>query len=256
MNLNFSIFIIVLLLVRTCSAHGVDISIRWHTDDPDEQEDRVEAVCTAIPPGECCKPSQEALPTLHGIAFSSSQISGLLQGQFAAGWGAKGRNYEDIPTCTGAPILRVYGPTYALRYHPPLPVDSMDMPIGEPHEIIFAASWLDLRTRFPPDSATARYLQYQGVGGLILGKDRWSAASDGIPFPKRSRAQKLNSWAPHGTALITTPSRWRYPDLYIVNGTNFTESGNGSFRSLDGSILDLTRLAKRNRPNEWERPMT
>lgn len=248
MILNHAIFITFLFLFKIWSAHGVDISIRWHTDDPDEQEDRVEAVCTSIPPGECCKPSREDVPILHGIAFSSTMIHGLLEGQFAAAWGAKGPNYEDIPTCTGAPILRVFGPSPifgVLKYHPPLPLDSMDMPVGEPHEIIFAASWVDLRTRFPPDFASSRYLQYQGIGGLILGKDRWSAASDGIPFPKRSRAQRLNSWAPHGTALITTPSRWRYPDLYIVNGTNFTDSGDGNFKSSNGTLLDLTRLTQR-----------
>ena len=245
MTPNHVIFITGLLLLRIWPAHGVDISIRWHTADPDEQEDVVEAVCRDIPPGECCKPSLDVVPTLHGIAFSSTKIHRLLESQFAAAWGAKGRNYEDIPTCTGAPILRVFGPRpiYGLlKYHPPLPLDSMDMPVGEPHEIIFAASWVDLRTRFPPDSATSRYLQYQGVGGLILGKDRWSAASDGISFPKRSRAQSPNPWAPYGTALITTPSRWRYPDLYIVNGTNFTDSGNRGFTSSDGTILDLTRL--------------
>ena len=238
---NQIVFIVILLLVASRPAHGVDISMRWVTNEPEEQEEYAEARCTSILPGECCKPPREVLSSLGDIGSGVTKFSNLLDDQFGAGWGANGHDHGDIPNCEGLPILRVFGPTgpwERVIYNPPLPPDSLDMPDGEPHEIVFAASWVDLRTRFPPDFASSRYLQYQGVGGLVLGKDRWSAASDGIPFPKRSRVAKPNSWAPHGTAYITVPQRWRYPDLYIVNGTNFTDSGDGIFKSLDGKVLN------------------
>ena len=162
--------VICLLIVGSCSVRGVDITIKWFPADPEDWERLVEAECTNIPPGECCKPQQEALPSLEGIGSSLTMFSRLLANQFGAGWGATGRTHSHISDCTGLPIFRTSGPTgpFFATYQPPLM--SMDLPDGEPQEIIFSASWVDLRTRLPPSTAAVRYLQFQNVRGLVWGK--------------------------------------------------------------------------------------
>lgn len=231
---------ICLLIVGSCSVRGVDITIKWFPADPEDWERLIEAECTNIPPGECCKPQQEALPSLEGIGSSLTMFSPLLANQFGAGWGATGRAHSHISDCTGLPIFRTSGPTgpFFATYQPPL--ISMDIPDGEPQKIVFSASWVDLRTRLPPSTAAVRYLQFQNVRGLVWGKNTWSASSDGIPFPKRDRTQRPNAWAPRGTAYISSPWRWRHPNLYRTNQTDYTDAGQGVYKSVDGRVLNLT----------------
>lgn len=138
--------------------------------------------------------------------------------------------------CVGTPTARFSGPGVWLHSIPSVGDYRFD---AQFHELIFSASWVDLRTRFPPGSSDTRYLQWQGVRGLIWGKNTWSAASDGTPFPKRSVKQRLNGWAPTGTAYIQAPARSRYPSLYSVNGTNYTRMGAGVYTSDDGLALNL-----------------
>ncbi|KAL8683299.1 MAG: hypothetical protein Q9186_000682 [Xanthomendoza sp. 1 TL-2023] len=219
--------------------------------------------CNNIPPGDCCKPHRGFLPPPAEIGASVVSFGTLLHNQFGAGWGASGPEYEDIPECTGIPILRVFGPeTDAIYQTPNFPdildivespdndglditpdrasMSSEDSASGEPHEIVFSAAWIDLRTRFPPDPAGTRYLRYQGVNSLIWGQNTWSAGSDGIPFPKRDGEAKLNQWARRGEATIHRPRRWRYPDSYTINGTEYTNRGDGLYKDSEGAMLNLT----------------
>ncbi|KAL8651217.1 MAG: hypothetical protein Q9226_004797 [Calogaya cf. arnoldii] len=225
--------------------------------------------CIDIPPGECCKPHRDFLAPPDDIGTSVVSFGTLFPGQFGAGWGSSGPDYEDIVDCTGIPILRVFGPEPVAMYQSPdypmvpdrsvsrdppdLPdhpmedtlswtssPDSDDTASGEPHQIVFSATWIDLRTRFPPDSAWSRYLHLQGVKSLIWGENIWSAASDGIPLPKLRRKANLNQWAPRGKALIHTTRRWRYPTSYTINGTEFTNGGDGVYNSREGAVLNLT----------------
>ncbi|KAL8829988.1 MAG: hypothetical protein Q9170_005945 [Blastenia crenularia] len=155
---------------------------------------------------------------------------------------------EKYPMRAERPILRVADPTEQ-------PFDPWDdeggyitLPVGgaqgeqpgTPGTILFAASRIDLRRRSPPNSADSMYLQWQGVKRLIWGSGRWTAESEGIPFPKRHRSQVLNSWASHGTAYLRAPTRWKRPDLYSINGTNYTEFSNGVYKADDGRFLNLT----------------
>lgn len=117
---------------------------------------------------------------------------------------------------------------------------------GAPQNVVFAASWIDLRLRFPPSSAGTRYLQWQGVKGAIWGTDSWSAESNGIPFPKSKRShrvRKLNNYAQNGTVYVSTPKRVRYPSTYTLNGTEYVLAGNGAYLSKDGKVLDLRTIA-------------
>lgn len=220
-----------------------------------DSRDPVIAICRFIPPGECCIPHRREFlhphENLDSINYGATGFSVLLADQIGFGWGARGHNYEDIRCGAGNPILRFAGPNQVpfdpwddeggYVTHPPGGLLSEEP--TTPDRIVFAASWIDLRRRFPPNSASSRYLQWQGVRGLIWGSGRWTFESQGIPFPKRDRTQALNSWATRGTAYLQAPTRWRRPDLYSINGTNYTDSGNAIYRAEDGRSLNLTEGA-------------
>ncbi|KAI4127358.1 MAG: hypothetical protein LQ338_003234 [Usnochroma carphineum] len=225
-----------------------------HRVPPGEMDarDPVIARCHSIPPGVCCIPHRSGLllphENLDNIEYGATAFIVLQPQQLGFGWGATGPNYQDIRCDSGSPILRLAGPN-AMPFDPwdeaggytiyP-PGGNLAEEPATPDKIVFAASWIDLRRHFPPNSADARYLQWQGVRGLVWGSGRWTAESQGIPFPKRDRTEALDSWAPHGTAYLQAPKRWRRPDLYSINGTNYTGSGDGIYKAGDGRSLNLT----------------
>lgn len=204
--------------------------------------DPVSAICLNISPGTCCKPHEGAIlpapETLYDYDSSYVSFTGLQVQQLGAGFAATSNDFEGIG-CTGAPLIRLFGPSDEAQeiYHP-------DGRLPAPNTMVFAASWVDLRTRFPPDSAATRYLQWQGVKNMVWGSDTWSATSNGVPFPrtrKREREQvRVNRWSEKGQVTISTPRRWRYADLYEVNGTEFQTGEDGVFRSMDGRVFNLT----------------
>ncbi|KAL8968128.1 MAG: hypothetical protein Q9183_002609 [Haloplaca sp. 2 TL-2023] len=223
-----------------------------------DPRDPVEALCLDIPPGECCIPHAEQLlgplENLEMIEYSCTAFDQLLANQIGFGWAAQGSRYEDIK-CQGNPLFRQPGPT-DIPFDPWEPgggyiitPDGADelMPTAEgpgtPQTVAFAASWIDLRTRFPPGSAETAWLQWQGVRGLVWGSEKLDLSSGPVPFPsflKRDGRKRLNSWALQGTAYLQAPARWRRPTLYRVNGTNYTISGDGIYRAMDGTSLNLT----------------
>ena len=95
-------------------------------------------------------------------------------------------NNADLFRCSGRPMLRYHGPTggsddNVVIYNPPW---GEWIDVVTPQMVVFAASWVDLRTRFPPDSTASRYLQLQGVKGLIWGKAYMERRIRWIPFSK------------------------------------------------------------------------
>lgn len=143
--------------------------------------------------------------------------------------------------------MRVFGPSpqagdIIFAYNPPWGEEES----GYPDNVVFAAAWIDLRTRFPPNSATARYLQWQGVKGAIGGSGTWSAASDGIPFPRKKRSswgRKMNDVAEQGTAYIREPTRSVYPDVYRANVIDYLRAGNETYVSDSGEVLEFSSIA-------------
>lgn len=228
----------VFLFLHIIPSLQVDIKLNWYHSPMRviTERDPISATCTGIPPGDCCKPHSELIlpppETLYDYGTSETSFTGLLAQQLGAGWSATSPRYEGIG-CNRTPFVRVFGPTdgEVSLSHP-------DGRLPAPNTMVFSASWIDLRTRFPPDSAATRYLQWQGVKSMVWGSNTWSA--DGIPFPKRDQERKLNGWAEKGQVVIETPRRWRYPDVYNVNGTEYRDAGDGVFRSGDGKVLNLT----------------
>lgn len=222
-------------------ASAIDISLSLlYRDLPQAHyppsRSRVTYTCEDIPAGECCKAHPQIIATLRNVGTSTSVAGTLRVDQMVAGWSLSMSNPTSFE-CVGRPIARYFGPGIWVHSVPSARDVRFDASINE---LVYAASWVDLRTRFPPGSSEARYLQWQGVRGLVWGKNTWSAASDGIPFPKRNIGLRLNAWAPRGTAYIQPPSRWRYPSLYSVNGTNYTDSGNEVYMSRDGRTLNFS----------------
>ena len=237
-------------------AQGVSIQLKhWYTDHT-----VVTHSCTDIDPGVCCRPYPSATGSTNSIAGSEIIVYDLRFQQVAFGYGrphppvAPSLPSED---CTGTPLARFAGPKRVWReyqpkgpdwqgfyvaagffppdWHPAIPatwgthappVLDMDAPWpSDPDHSILGASWVDLRTRFPPESdARVRYLQWQGVQGLVWGKDVWSAASDGVIFPRGEygRLAKrlilpnnvtiLTNALTKGTAYLTRPKRWTYAE--------------------------------------------
>ncbi|KAL8692332.1 MAG: hypothetical protein Q9218_002625 [Villophora microphyllina] len=204
-----------------------------------------------VPPGECCRPHRNMIPPLYTIEQETVVWGRLQAQQLALGWGGTELGPQ-VPECAGSPVARIMGPNPFAGTQRPDFSEIIHRMTNEPdyrpprqpwpREFVFAASWIDLRTRFgPPSGANARYLQWQGVKSLVWGQNTWTAASDGIPFPKRDHVPKLNGFAPQGKATIQTPTRWRYPSSYTINGTIYADPGNGIYKSSDGKILNTTK---------------
>ena len=241
--------IFFLLSSLTSLSFQVDIHMAWayyRRDDMSLDDHKfLRATWPNVPPGTCCIPDRSALPFLGYMTDSVLRVTGLQMQQFAAGWAATGQYHGDIVHCTGAPVDRFYGPGQWLRH---FPVDSSDEEgygshVPHAQDFIMAAIWIDLRTRFPASGKESRYLALQSVKRLILGKDVWSAASDGVPLTRRKTVRRgtvngnLNEWAEQGTAYIGAPVRWMYPVRYEVNGTNYTRGEDGNYKSEQGVKL-------------------
>ncbi|KAL8995063.1 MAG: hypothetical protein Q9169_005132 [Polycauliona sp. 2 TL-2023] len=268
LSLLFALFTLLLFPTPTTS---VSITISYGTT--------LWASCRNIPPGTCCTPAPPQSLALDALFTrppssrprSKTMFSGLLHQQLGAGWpaDADADNSNGVTTsrrCEGAPILRVFGAGYEHEAYlrPANPYNRHDAATHPQRtNVVGGASWVDLRTRFPPDSAGSRYLAWQGVKGAVWGRDTWSVASGGIPFGSRRRfkrrssdeggggeveaeaergAQRFNDLITHGTIEISTPTRWVSPDIWGVDGTEYRREGDeegAGYRSEEGVVLDF-----------------
>lgn len=249
-----------LIRQATATYHHLTIDLVFMHRAPSgstDPRDPVQAFCNGIPPGECCKPHRDEIlgphENLESIEYSATGFATLMQNQIGFGWAAQGNRYEDIQ-CAGEPIIRLSGPNQipfdpwddSGGYIVTPPGGNMFEESGTPQSMVFAAAWIDLRTRFPASSAETRWLQWQNVRGLVWGANKLDLHHGPVPFPKRNQeTQRLNSWASTGTAYLSAPARWRRPDLYRINGTNFTDSGDGLYRAEDGRTLSSTNDSPR-----------
>ncbi|KAI4089325.1 MAG: hypothetical protein LQ344_005457 [Seirophora lacunosa] len=168
--------------------------MNWWREGMSTWDFPVEARWNDVAPGTCLKPSPPLLPTLLNHRAAELRFFHLRHAQLGAGWPATTFSRHDIIECTGAPLVRVLGPAPAgavddaiAVYTPPWGT----MEEGTFSNVVYAASWVDLRVRFPPDSKGSRYLQWQGVKSAVWGWGSWSAASDGVPFPKKRKGDEV-----------------------------------------------------------------
>ncbi|KAL9598614.1 MAG: hypothetical protein Q9219_004359 [cf. Caloplaca sp. 3 TL-2023] len=234
--------ITVLLLICPFPSLQVDIKLHWYHNPLRVLVDRdpVSAICTGILPGVCCQAHENVIlppgETLYDYLVSQVSFTGLQFSQFGAGWRASNPRYSGIG-CTGRPLVLVYGPTVG-----EVTETRPDGLLPAPDNMVFAASWTNLRVKLPPDDATSKYLMLEGVKDMAWGKDSWAVSAVKFPMHRKRQRQKpkLNDFAIQGQAVIETPSRWRYPDVYELNGTEYRNSGDDVFRSESGRILNVT----------------
>ncbi|KAL8676989.1 MAG: hypothetical protein Q9186_006549, partial [Xanthomendoza sp. 1 TL-2023] len=241
-------FPIIFILLRTTLA--VDIHLHWEHRYASfhSLRDPITATCPSQPPGVCCIPHESIIladihESLDDYLTSRITFSSLFHSQL------------------GLPILHVAGtvngedvsgrrPDFGLLLPGSSDIDELD---PGPGNIVFGASWVDLRTRFPASSDGNRYLAWQGVERMVWGMNSWSVASGGVPFPRLKRwgfgkwerralgSRDVPGGIPMGEVVVKMPRRWRYASVYEVNGTVFKEEGDrsGGFKSQDGRVLDL-----------------
>ena len=83
--------------------------------------------------------------------------------------------------------------------------------------------------------------------GLVWGGGKWFAEGvSGVDAGKglRKRGDRtgrriVQGRGEQGTAYVTGPSGWRWPDVVVVNGTSFEREGEG-YRSAEGKELNAT----------------
>ncbi|KAL8937294.1 MAG: hypothetical protein Q9216_004494, partial [Gyalolechia sp. 2 TL-2023] len=165
-------------------------------------------------------------------------FSPLLPNQFGAGYPAAGADFDEIG-CENVPIARVFSTSQPGAGYTGPPRGSAPHPLN----LVFAANWINLRVPVPPKPADLDYLRLQGVTALVSGPDRWS--TDGGPiFPRgerrrrgerdsgnRGELERVNGFARQGTAYIGPPREWR---------VMYQDDGNGTFRSDDGRVFNVT----------------
>ncbi|KAI4252135.1 MAG: hypothetical protein LQ352_004457, partial [Teloschistes flavicans] len=118
----------------------------------------VASICDNALPGECCTLRQEIFDHYQPHRIENSDVSflPLLTQQLGAVWAIGGditppimrANINVFPKCQGAPVLRVPGPD------PGRPHETTEWAVDNSfHHLAYSATWIDLRTRFPPNSA-------------------------------------------------------------------------------------------------------
>ncbi|KAL8770405.1 MAG: hypothetical protein Q9209_003831 [Squamulea sp. 1 TL-2023] len=245
------------ILLSTLPTLAVDISFSWEHkySSYHSLRDPIIATCPNQPAGVCCIPHRSVIladihESLDDYMLSHTTFHSLYLSQFGAGWAALGVRYEHIG-CTGLPILRVLGTVNGEavnRTDPERQYNDDNDELAEPGTIVFAASWVDLRTRFPVSSEGMRYLAWQGVKRMVWGMNTLTVGSGGVPLPiggvggklkKRDGKKVVNGWGGRGDVEVATPRRWRYPSLYKIDGTRFVEDGDGVFSSVEGTVLEV-----------------
>jgi len=112
---------------------------------------------------------------------------------------------------------------------------------------IYGASYVSLPqgSQLPPSAATAQWLDMQEIRALVWGGGQWFANGAGGSSHNRLDPRGIRS-SDKGTAYMTAPTQWRYPDLIVVNGTDYTDNAGGDlvYRSESGAVLDLGQLGK------------
>lgn len=104
------------------------------------------------------------------------------------------------------------------------------------------ASYVTLPKALPPGETEANWLTAEGMLGLAWGTTEWFAEGAAGLGSRLNRLRRRGIVSEKkGTAYIRGPSRSRWPDVVVVNGTTYEGSGTVGdvYRSSDGRALDL-----------------
>ncbi|KAL8916480.1 MAG: hypothetical protein Q9172_006290 [Xanthocarpia lactea] len=215
-------------------------------------------VCHGLPPGRCCaaRPLDDVVvdgPDAGNLQpghqpYNGAFMSGLIALDIAALWRPIAAN--NINGCAGVPFATRPGPG-SWQFPSPGTTDS--------GQLLSGASYIRLPTSIPMERAHAPMMAAQGILGLITGGGSWvaSAASKntkdqindvvailagGRPWSKLVRRRVIVK-GKKGWVFAQPPPGSVWPDLIMVNGTNFTvtgEEGSAVYRSEAGRVMDFT----------------
>ncbi|KAL8768314.1 MAG: hypothetical protein Q9209_005453 [Squamulea sp. 1 TL-2023] len=206
-----------------------------HTD-PDHFQQQI---CEDLRPGQCYR----ALPitVLSSFDSNSPSIVNFFFLQFTditAAWAPRGLNpYDLAPGCSGVVVQSGAGPgTWTYRS-------------AVPGRRAVGASYIRAPSILPPSSMVARWLSAEGMLGLVWDMGRWFAegmeastlayASGSGP---RLRARDMVN-ARKGMAYMRAPTWWKWPDVVIVNGTKYRNTGTEElvYKNADGQVLETKK---------------
>ena len=108
-------------------------------------------------------------------------------------------------------------------------------------------------TILPPDGGVVKMLTMEGILGLSWGGGTWfanQAARDMLarggsggfvsgPIPKVRSKRGIRSQE-KGTIYAQGPQKWVWPDVVVVNGTEYKGGGGGLLYESEGKMLNLT----------------
>ena len=193
-------------------------------------------ICNEQLPGVCCRP-----PAPDIINFGTkARFEHLHAGDIAVVW--NGRNIPGVPIyitgCSGRVVETRVGPAAVWEHR----YDAQFPSFGQS---IYGANYLShpRGNQLPPSPAMSQWLNIQGFRELVWGGGQWFAKGGGELVRKRFAKRGIVS-ENKGTAYFTSPKYWKYADLIVVNGTNYTDDDRGDliYRSDDGAVLNLDLL--------------
>ncbi|KAL9010819.1 MAG: hypothetical protein Q9173_004286 [Seirophora scorigena] len=184
-------------------------------------------VCTNLLPGQCC----QALPvpiTNYNNPFNPGAVdfTNLMPFHIAAVWARRG----NIRACSGVPMETRAGPG---NWHHEATGD----------ERAYGASYITLPRSLPPGETEANWLNTEGVLGLVWGGGRWFAkGAESLGRETIGVRRRGVVSAEKGTVYSREPTRWRWPDVVVVNGTRYIDAGTADFlyQSAEGQVVNMT----------------
>ncbi|KAI4231933.1 MAG: hypothetical protein L6R40_007588 [Gallowayella cf. fulva] len=205
-------------------------------------------VCNNLRPGRCCqgRPAVFAAPGVPPYPdFRVSQVQGMAPRDIAAVWhrarGAEGG-------CTGTSLASSAGPGN-WRY----PAE------GNANDILTGASYIRVPDGAPED-VEAPWVEAEGILGMVTGGGKWVAKGVSNMLQKliderqralaeirggsKARKRSIRS-REKGAVFARPPSVGVWPDVIVLNGTEYTEESAGSpiYRSQEGKMLNFTSAA-------------
>lgn len=192
--------------------------------------------CHDIPPGECC-----AAITLPGYCYynpfqpTSARFDSLQATDIAAVWGQR----NGIRACSGIPIETRAGV-----------VGTWNFPATDANRA-YGASYVRVPTRLPPEESDSWWLESEGMLGLVWGGGKWFSkraalmglgVSEGLRRREEGGSARRIVRGQQGRAFVQGPSRWRWPDIIVLNGTSYQSVGADGlvYRSSEGAELNIT----------------
>lgn len=101
------------------------------------------------------------------------------------------------------------------------------------------------RTRMIKDERV--WLEIEGFLGLVWDGGQWLSRRVRSEFSGKFKRKRRIISGEKGTAYMTSLSRRRYPDLFAVNGTDYSDHCRGDlvYRIDGGEVLNVTSVGDR-----------